>query len=462
MKEKQFDLIVIRSGSGGLGIALGMLEFGAKVLLVDRSAEKIGGECLHTGCIPSKSFLYAANKVHDTMEARNFGMQVKGRVDLEKVMEYVKQRQEIIEHHENVDELQKKGLHVLLGNAKFTASKTIRVNGEEYHAKNLVIATGSAPRKIPVKGLQFVNCYTNENIFEISLLPENFLFLGAGPVSLELGQAFSRLGCKVTIVDRGERILKKEDPVISYALQQKLERENINFMLKAEIAEILSSSEAILNTAEAQIKIPVDAVFMGLGRELNFADLDPEAAGITMEEGKIKLNRKLQTSNKNVFVSGDAAGNMKFSHAAEMHNMLLLNNFLSPLKKKLDFSHFSWVTFTDPEIATFGWTEQQLEAKNTKYERLENDFSESDRAVTANFQDGRIIFVSGKEEIQLLFSKNPGRQYNGPWRGRNFPGTGFGKFRRNSPKGNYKKNLSLSHGGKYAQDITSQQDPQRY
>ncbi|MDT0676560.1 dihydrolipoyl dehydrogenase family protein [Autumnicola musiva] len=421
MNRKQFDLIVIGSGSGGLGIALGMLEFGFKVLLVDKSAEKIGGECLNTGCIPSKSFLHAAKIVQEARKAREFGLEINGKTDFLKILEYVKQKQEVIREHENAGYLRKQGLHVILGTAKFISEKTVEVNGKEYSAKNIVVATGSSPRKINIKGLEFTDCYTNENIFEISSQPENFIFIGAGSISIELAQAFSRLGSKVIIVDRGERILKKEDPFISNVLQQKLEAEDIRFILNAEIEEILSSSVAVIKTAEGEkIEIPIDAIFMGLGRELNFDNLNLKAAGIEMDGNRIKLNEKLQTTNKNVFVSGDAAGNMKFSHAAEMNNMLLLNNFLSPLKKKLDFSHFSWVTFTDPEVATFGWNKEQLKEKGISYERLESDFSESDRAVTAGFEDAKILLFIEKKKYNSGAAKILGGSILAPGAGEIF------------------------------------------
>ncbi|MDT0642228.1 FAD-dependent oxidoreductase [Zunongwangia sp. F363] len=421
MKEKKYDLIVIGSGSGGLGIAMGMLEFGFKVLLIDKTSEKIGGECLNTGCVPSKSFINASKTIHQAQKAQEFGLEVNGKISLPKIMEYVRQRQKVIRQHENADYLRKKGLHIILGTAKFISRSSIEINEKNYRAKNIVIATGSSPRKINIKGADLISCYTNEDVFQLASLPANFIFLGAGPVSIELGQAFSRLGSRVTIIDRSSSILKKEDPFISNALQKKLEQENIDFLLNAEIEEILSSSEAVIKTSGGEKKeIPADAVFMGLGRELDFDDLNLEAAGIETDGNKIKLNRKLQTTNKNVFVSGDAAGNMKFSHAAEMHNMLLLNNFLSPVKKKLDFSHFSWVTFTDPEVATFGWSEEQLKEKEIPYERLENDFRESDRAVTANFQDGKILLFIEKKKFNSASAKVLGGSILAPGAGEIF------------------------------------------
>lgn len=406
MKENRFDLIVIGSGSGGLGAALGMLKMGFKVLMIDKSADKIGGECLNTGCVPSKAFLHAANSIYQSRYVDQFGLKVEGKVSIEKVLKYVKQRQNEIRAHENVDYLKKLGLDIVLGRAVFHSKNSVEVDRKVYSAKNIVIATGSAPRKLKVKGIENSRTYTNESIFDIDFLPENFLFVGAGPVSIELGQAFSRLGSKVTIIDRGKRILKKEDPYIVEVLQKQLENEKIQFYFETEIEEIKANNRVILKSKGTELEtISTDAIFMGIGRVLNFEDLQLNKAAIKTKKGKIVLNSKLQTTNKNVYVCGDAADNLKFSHAAEMHNMLLINNFLSPIKKKLDFEHFPWVTFTNPEIASFGLNEKQLKEKNMDYERLETDFSELDRAITDNYQYGRLLLFIEKKSISVGSAK---------------------------------------------------------
>ncbi len=398
MSKNKYDLIVIGAGSGGLGIALGMLEMGFKVLMVDKSEEKIGGECLNTGCVPSKALIHIANIIHQSAKASDFGINSSGTTDIQKVKEYIESKQNNIRRHENVDYFREKGLDIVLGTAQFSSKNSLEINNNKYSAKNIVIATGSKPRQIEIQGLKPKLTFTNENIFEIDFIPKNFLFIGAGPVSMELGQAFSRLGSKVIIVDRGERILKKEDPVISQVLYEKLKEENISFYLNAEVEKITEDRFAQIKNKQGQVfRQATDAVFMGIGRELNFESLQLEKAEIETVEGKITLNNKLQTNNKNVFVSGDAADNFKFSHAAEMHNMLLLNNFLSPFKKKLKKDKFPWVTFTNPEVATFGLAENQLKKKGISYERLEMDFSENDRGITDDFEYGKLLLFIEKK-----------------------------------------------------------------
>ncbi|WP_051227776.1 dihydrolipoyl dehydrogenase family protein [Gillisia sp. JM1] len=398
MIKNKYDLIVIGAGSGGLGIALGMLEMGFKVLMVDKSEEKIGGECLNTGCVPSKALIHVANIIHQSTKASDFGIKSSGTPNIHKVKKYIESKQNSIRRHENVDYFREKGLDVVIGKAQFSSKNSLEINNGEYSAKNIIIATGSKPRQIEIEGLKPEITFTNESIFEIDFIPKNFIFIGAGPVSMELGQAFSRLGSKVFIVDRGERILKKEDPVISEVLFKKLEEENITFYLNAEVKKITNEGFAEIKNKQGEVvRQPIDAVFMGIGRELNFESLQLDKAAIKTVDGKIVLNNKLQTSNKNVFVSGDAADNFKFSHAAEMHNMLLLNNFLSPFKKKLEKDKFPWVTFTNPEVATFGLGEIQLINKSINYERLEIDFSENDRGTTDDFEYGKLLLFIEKK-----------------------------------------------------------------
>jgi pyruvate/2-oxoglutarate dehydrogenase complex dihydrolipoamide dehydrogenase (E3) component len=404
MGNQIYDLIVIGAGSGGLGSALGMLELGFKVLLIDKQPDKIGGECLNTGCVPSKALLHVAQQISQARSAGRFGLETKGKINFDEVKNYIREKQAAIRVHENVDYLRAKGMDVIFGTASFHSEKEIKVNDKIYRAKNIVVSTGSSPRKIPIKGAasSTIPIFTNENIFESDFIPPQFIFIGAGPVSIELAQAFSYLGSKVSLIHRGTGILKKEDQDIAHVLLKKLQQEGINFYFQTEVTELENGNIVVLkHQSGKKTKIPADAIFMGLGRELKFEFLNLYKAGIATKNGRILLNERLQTTNKNVFVSGDAADNRKFSHAAEMHNMLLINNFISPLKKTLNFDHFPWVTFTAPEIATFGLNEKKLKEKNIAYEKLETDFSKEDRAVTHGFEYGKMILFIEKKRLYV-------------------------------------------------------------
>ena len=400
--SKIYDVIVIGAGSGGLGMALGMAQMNFDVLLIDRNEQAIGGECLNTGCIPSKALLHAASEIQKARQASRFGLELEGRVDMEKVRASIKSKQAKIKEKENAEFLRKKGMDVALGNAFFVSKNEIEVGETTYRGRKIVIATGSAPRKIKIKGDDNIPVYTHEDIFDIPRVPENFIFIGAGPVSMELAQAFSRLGSRVSIIVRGKRILKKEDKSISDILEEKMKEEGISFFFETEIEEIQDNTALLKSNTGTHTSLPVEALFLGIGRVLNFDSLNLDKAGVKTNEGKIVLNDYLQTSNKNIFVSGDAADNLKFSHAAEMHNMLLIKNFFLPKKKKFSDENFSWATFTDPEIATFGLNEDDIRSKDIKYEKLEISFEEADRATTNEFRYGRLLLYIEKKMI------NPG------------------------------------------------------
>lgn len=391
---------MIGAGSGGLGAVLGMVELGFQVLLIDRHEEDFGGECLHTGCIPSKALLHISRQFHHGKQSTAFGLTFSGDVDMKKVREYIRQKQETIGLHENVDHLRKKGIVVTTGLASLVSRNQVRVKDRIYTGRNIIIATGSRPKTMEIPGAESLPVLTNETIFNLDFLPRNFLFIGAGPVSIEIGQAFSRLGSKVHLIVRKDRILSKEDPGIAETLLRQLQEEGIEFSFGVEVKRINNGRTAVVRGPSGEEReLPVDAIFLGLGRFTDFEPLKLERAEIQTRSGRILLNDRLQTTNKKVFVCGDAANNLQFSHAAEMHNMLLIHNFISPIKKRLHPDHFPWVTFTDPEVATFGRNEKQLKENNIPFERLETSLHGIDRAVTDDFEYGRLILLIQKKRF---------------------------------------------------------------
>ncbi len=389
-------MIVIGAGSGGLSVSLFMNKAGFKVLLIDKTDHNIGGDCLNDGCVPSKSLIHVARVAHRAKEAIHFGMEVSGTIDIKKATDYVYGKQSIIREHENADYFRKEGLDVALGEAVFTGRNEIEVEGSRYTAKKIVIATGSRPRKLKVPGAEKVRYYDNQSIFHLDDLPKRLLVVGGGPIGIELGQAMSRLGSKVVVVHRGNALLEHDDKAVTTVLQKQLEKEGLEVILNADVDGFTSPSEAIIKLKEGGTKtLAIDAVFVAVGRELNTEHLQLEQAGVDVKEGKIVVNDYLRTTNKDVFVCGDVAGSLQFSHAAEQQARMLLNNFFSPLKKKLNNDHMSWVTFTDPEVATFGLPEKELQKKQVSYRRLETDFEEDDRAITDNHRYGKLVlFIS--------------------------------------------------------------------
>ncbi|MFM2381925.1 MAG: hypothetical protein RLZZ76_692 [Candidatus Parcubacteria bacterium] len=391
MKQNTFDIIVIGAGSGGLNIASFMNRVGFKVLLIDKSDAHIGGDCLNFGCVPSKALIHVARTVKAGKDAEVFGVKQGGEVSWQKVREYIKERQDIIRHHENAEYFREKGMTVVLGTASFVSKNKVSVNGEVYVGKKIVLATGSRPRVLTSQGIEKVaRVLNNENIFTMESLPERLLVLGAGPIGIELAQALSYLGSRVTIVDPGTQILGKEDTEIAGILQTQMEKEGTSFKLGYSLKEFTDGTTAVLQTKQGETEIvSFDAVFVGIGRVLNVEGLELKKAGIACDEkGNLIVDPYLRTTNKNVLVCGDTAGNYQFTHAAEMHAAVILKNFFSLFKKKFTGEGISWTTFTTPEVATYGFSEAELTKRGIVYRVLKTDFTEDDRAVTDEYTYG--------------------------------------------------------------------------
>lgn len=409
-----YDLIVIGAGSGGLNIASFMNKAGFKVLLVDKADKNIGGDCLNTGCIPSKALIHCAKLAHSANEASNFGYKVSGKADIKKIKSYINEKIEFIRKHENAAWFRKQGMDVVLGEAKFNSKKSIIVKGKEYHAKNIILATGSRPRKLKITGSDKVEFYSSENIWTIDKIPKNFLFIGGGPISTELGQSFQRLGSQVTILTNTAEFLPKEEPEIRKVLQEQLLSEGMKFHFSSNPVEFKNKNELIFEQNGKKKNIKFDAVFLGIGRELNYQGLDLEKAGIKVHERGIFVNNYLQTTNKNVYLCGDIAGGFQFTHACELQTSTIIKNLFSPIKTKLTYDNFSWVTYTYPEIATFGINEKEMKKRGLNYKRLVLDHTDDDRAIVDQFQDGKsIIYVDNKDKLLggTIISPNAGEVF---------------------------------------------------
>ncbi|GAB3571259.1 FAD-dependent oxidoreductase [Spirosoma luteolum] len=414
--KAQYDLIAVGAGSAGLGVAIAMKRIGFDVLLIDRTDARIGGDCLNDGCVPSKALLHVSRLVQNGRRASPFGWTMTGQTDLKAVMDYVRQQQDVIRSHENAAYLRDtEGLDVELGTARFVDKQTIEINGQRTTARNIVLCTGSRPQPLKADGADQVRLYTHQDIFSLDVLPERLLVVGAGPIGIELGQAFQRLGSQVTVVGGEGRILSKELPEVSDLLQKRLTDEGMTFKLNREVTAFRDAHTAELKTPDGLLEVvSFDTVLVAIGRTFNYDDLNLPAADIELDEkGRIRLNDYLQTTNSRVFAAGDAAagapaGQRFFSHAAELHVSMLVTNFLTPgqvLDKKLSYDHFSWVTFTDPEVATFGLSEEQLKKRGTNYERIDYDFVHDDRAVSDDYTYARMILFTEPKGVNPFSTK---------------------------------------------------------
>lgn len=393
---KKYDLIIIGAGSGGLSVAGFMVKLGLKVLMISKTENEIGGDCLNDGCVPSKALIHVANIINNAREASKFGLELTQEIDLEKVVKYIYDSQEVIREHENKTYFEKQGFDIAIGEAKFTANNEVAVDGINYTAKKIILATGSRPRKLDVPGIELVKYYDNQSIFKVKDFPKKLLIIGGGPIGIEMAQAFQRLGSKVTVVQHGKQILPHDDKDLTTILTKRLQKAGMDFLFESEITHFESADNALVKNNNGTIStVAFDAIFVAIGRQLNIENLDLEKAGIAVKNNRIVVDDYLRTSNKNVLLCGDVAGNLQFSHAAEQHGRLIINNLISPIKKKLTNKNMSWVTFTDPELATFGWNEKQLQERNIKYEKLEQAFTNDDRAIVDDYQYGQLnLYIS--------------------------------------------------------------------
>lgn len=399
MSPQKYDLIAIGAGSAGIGATGIAHHFGLKTLMIDKKDAFIGGDCLNFGCVPSKALIHVARQFHAAKEANKFGLESSGKADFKKVMDYVHQGQDVIREHEDAAHFREQGIDVELGVARFVDEKTIEVNGKQFTAPKIILATGSKPRALTTKGIEKVQKrFNNEGLFwEMKTLPEKLLVVGGGPIGCEMAQAFRRLGSEVCIVNTGDRVLGKELPEFGEILTRRFEEEGIEVYNETKLTEFLDAQTVVVEHKDGtKTELTFDAVLEAIGREVRTENMGLEKAGIEVKKGKIVVDDYYRTTNKRVFAIGDAAGMEQFSHGAEKHNRDLAFNFISPIKKKHNLKHFSWVTFTEPEVATFGYLPKQMKAKGIAFERVEQSFEDDDRAITADYRYAKSVLYFSK------------------------------------------------------------------
>ena len=404
-----YDIIIIGAGSGGIDIASFMNKAGFKTLLIDKTEFNIGGNCLNYESIPSKALIHVARIIDDSKKAKNFGLQTKGSIDLKKIMDYIKSRQDKIRKHENAEYFRLLGIDVELGTAKFVDNNSIRINNKIYRAKKIILATGSRPKKLNIQGISKINQLNSENIFNLKKLPKKLVIIGGGSIGIEIGQSFNMLGSKVTIINQGPQILPKEDYDISNIMHEELREQGISIYLNSNPKKFSKKNELIIENEDSiEEKIGFDEIFVSVGRDLNIENLGLQKANIEIKNNKIIVDKYLQTTNKNVLLCGDIVGSYQFTHIAKMHANLILTNFFNPIKKKINYDNISWVTYTTPEIATFGLNPSQIDKRKINYKRLEIGFNADDRAIIDDYTKGKtIIYLSGKKILGgTMIAKN--------------------------------------------------------
>ncbi len=412
--SETYDLIVIGGGSAGLVAAGGAAILGAKVALVEKNL--LGGDCLYTGCVPSKALIKSAKFAQQARDAEKFGFQ---KLDprflgdsFASITKRVQDVIEVIEHHDAPEVFEEMGVEVVFGTPNFLNPWEIEVlpkdDGKKrvMKAKRFCISTGSRPSKPPIEGLQEAGFITNEQVFSLTELPKRLIVLGAGAIGLELGQAFARLGAHVTLVEMADRVLAVEDKEVSALMEKRLSDEGIEVLTKTKaVKAAVSASGAKIVTVEANgetRELEADEILVAVGRKPNTEGLELEKAGVEFDEKRIKTNDYLQTSQKHIFAAGDVTGHFQFTHMADYEAQIVIQNAFVPFlfKKKTDFRVVPWATFTEPEIARVGVIESEAREKfgdGVKIYKV--SLSENDRAQAEGSTDGFAKIVTFKKRI---------------------------------------------------------------
>lgn len=394
------DICIIGAGSAGLSVAAVAAQMDLNVCLIE--ADKMGGECLNTGCVPSKALLAAAKIANQFRHAEPYGIKsIEPEIDFKKVMEYVHQVVAKIEPHDSKSRFEGLGARVILGEAKFIDENSILVDGENIRAKQFVIATGSKPVIPQIDGIEQVNYYTNETIFNLKEKPQHLVIIGGGAIGCEMAQAFCYLGCKVTVLE-ALTILPRDDQELVGMLKQKLEADGIQFLEKVMISHIQQKGETIVLTykADKQVEIECTHVLVAAGRKPNIANLNLEAAGIDFNHKGIIVDQHLKTTNKKVYAIGDVVGPYQFTHMASYQAGIAIRQLLFRLPVKVDYRAVPWVTYTHPELAHVGLQEKEAQSQYKNIKILTFDFSENDRAQTEGETLGKIkVFVQKNGRI---------------------------------------------------------------
>lgn len=407
-----YDLTIIGGGSAGLVLAVAGAKLGKKTALVEK--HRIGGDCLWTGCVPSKALLKAAKVANYVQNAKKYGVAATdGTPDWQRVMGYVQSTQHTIEEeHDNPERFREMGVDVIFGNGHFESSDTFVVedaeNGETrtLKSKKFVISTGSRPLAPPIPGLEACGYLDSETVWELGALPNRLLVVGAGPIGVELGQAFHRLGADVTIAQRSERILTKEDTDVSEQMLDSLRADGLTIRLNTNITAVTQNGEGtkvvLSSSEEGSVEQTFDKILIAAGRAPNVEGLGLDKIGVRVGRRGIEVNSKLQTSVKNIYGAGDVIGHYLFTHVAAFQAQLLVQNIFFPFSKTINYGVVPWTTFCDPEVARCGLTEAEAREKYGDVDVFTLDQTDVDRAVAEGETQGFTKVIASRWRGKIL------------------------------------------------------------
>lgn len=406
--QSLYDMVVVGGGTAGLICAAIAAGLGAKVAMVER--ELLGGDCLNFGCVPSKGLLSVSKRLGMMRKAADYGIAMgqDPQADFAKVMERMRAIRAGIGHHDGAPRFRDLGVDVFLGEGRFVAENMVEVqlhddNLRTLRFKRAVVATGARPLVFPVAGLEEAGYLTNLSLFALTELPPSLTVVGAGPIGVEMAQAFARFGTEVTVLDMAEQILPREDPEAAAVVREALEKDGIRFELGAKMSRVEQrdgNKVLVFERGGEEGEIVASELLLAMGRRPNVEGIGLEKAGVVFDRGGVKLDDALRTTNKRIFAAGDVAGSFQFTHAADAMARIVIRNAFFFGRGKLSSLTMPWSTYTDPEVAHVGLYENQAKEVGVELTSLRMDFSEIDRNLLEGETEGfaKVIFEkkSGK------------------------------------------------------------------
>ncbi len=376
------DICIIGAGSGGLSLAAGAAQLGRKVVLFEKG--EMGGDCLNTGCVPSKALIAAATRAHAMRTAKKFGVRsVEPDVDFAAVMDHVHGVIAAIAPHDSQERFEGFGVKVIRAHATFTGERSVEGGGVRVSAKHVVVATGSRPFVPPIEGLDATPYLTNETIFDNRKQPKHLIVIGGGPIGVELAQAHARLGSEATIVEGLPSILGKDDPELVDIVRSQLKEDGVRIIEGAMVDHVAGDDENVTVRAGQQT-VSGTHLLVAVGRTPTVDGLNLEAAGVEHDKKGIKVDNSLRTTNRRVYAMGDVAGGRQFTHVAGYHASVLVRKILFKTPAKNNEHLAPWVTYSDPELAQTGLTEREAkerhdDAKTVYWRTTDNDRAQAER-----------------------------------------------------------------------------------
>jgi pyruvate/2-oxoglutarate dehydrogenase complex dihydrolipoamide dehydrogenase (E3) component len=411
MSPYEFDIGIIGGGAAGLTIASGAAQLGAKVILIEQE-DRLGGDCLHYGCVPSKTLIKSARVYHQIKHASAFGlpeMEIPP-VDFRQIADRIRSVVDTIQKHDSEERFCSLGAKVVFGQPRFVDEHAVQVNGTPISAAKWVIATGSSPAVPPIQGLADTPHLTNREIFYMDTLPGSMIMLGAGPIGIEMAQAFNRLGTRVTVINRSPRILGKEDKDMADTVMQIMENEGVQFVLDASIEQVEhvhgQARVTLTDGTGTRQQITADAMLVAMGRSPNTQGLGLADIDIPVEQTGIPVDSRLRTRHKHIYAAGDVNGGFQFTHAAGYEGGIVIANAVFRLPRKINYTWLPWVTYTDPELAGIGMNETMAKKAGIKYAVITEAFKDNDRSLAEGESQGKIKLLLDEKEkpigVQIL------------------------------------------------------------